>query len=166
MSRSSLVMAAIAALVLVRSVTPVAQVELDRIVSRVGGRTITRTDVEIARALRLVADTSSETATQRALENRLLALGEVSRLQSAPPVSDEALAARRTAWEAAAGPADVRRRLMATYELSDADLASWFRDDLRIEALLGRQFGLLESTERERVVAEWYNRLRQRADLR
>lgn len=165
--RRYVAVAALAGLCLVGGAAPAAaQVELDRIVSRVGGRTITRSDVQMARALRLVPDTSSEAVTLRALENRLLALGEASRLLPAAPVTDAAIAARRTAWEAAAGPADARRRVMADHELTDADLAAWFRDDLRIEALLDRQFGPLASAERERATAEWFARLRQRADLR
>src|SRR5690606_16574793 len=50
------------------------QIELDRIVSRVGGRIITQSDVRQARALRLVDDVSSDELTRRGLETRFLIL--------------------------------------------------------------------------------------------
>jgi hypothetical protein len=134
-----------------------AQVELDRIVSRVAGRIITLSDVRQARESRLVEDTSTDAATIRALENRWLILGEIGRGAPLPPASDAELAARRAEWQAAAGG-------RAT-GMSDADIQAWLRDDLRIRAYLNRQFGMLPEGERGRARAEWIGRLRQRAEL-
>jgi hypothetical protein len=143
-----------------------AQQELDRIVTRVAGRPITRSDVQLARALQLVDDAASDAAAQRALENRLLALNEVARLIPSEQVGDGAVAERRAAWEQRVGGADQARRLLSSYDLSEAELVQWFRDDLRIAALLSRQFGMLGGADRDRETAEWLARLRQRADLR
>ncbi len=132
------------------------QVEMDRIVSRVGGRIITQSDVRQARALGLVADTSSDEAAQRALEDRLLILSEMERAAPVPPPSDQAVAARRAAWTARHDPAG---------RMSDAEIDAWIRDDLRIEAFLQRQFGMLPAAERDRARTDWLARLRQRADL-
>jgi hypothetical protein len=134
-----------------------AQVELDRIVSRVAGRIITLSDVRQARELRLVEDTSSDAATTRALENRWLILAEIGRAAPLPPASDAEMAARRAEWQAAAGD-----RAAA---MPDADLQAWLRDDLRIRAYLNRQFGMLPEGERGRARGEWIGRLRQRAEL-
>ena len=49
--------------------------------------------------------------------------------------------------------------------MNDADLDRWLRDDLRIQAYLRRQFGMLGEADRRRAQDEWVARLRQRADL-
>jgi hypothetical protein len=58
--------------------------EIDRLLVRVNGAVLMQSDIRQARALKLVPDTGSDEATQRALENRLLMLGEVSRGAPAP----------------------------------------------------------------------------------
>jgi hypothetical protein len=143
---------------------PVAQVQLDRIVVRVGGRAITSLDIRQARALRLVDDTSSDASVQQALENRLLALGEAARASVA--ASDAAVTARRNAWEGRVGGPDAARRLMSEHEMTDGDLTAWVRDDERIAQLLERQVGALPAPDRARAINDWFSRLRQRADLR
>ena len=143
--------------------TAAAQVQLDRIVSRVNGRVITESDVRQARALKLVDDVSSDGAAQRAVENRFLILGEMNRSAPIAPPSDAEIAAHRASWTASLGP-DVAG-LMARNGMSDNDLQAWFRDDLRIRAYLKRQFGMLPEGERGRATDDWLNRLRQRADL-
>src|SRR5262245_9368761 len=55
------------------------QAELDRIVARVNNRIITTSDVRQARLLQLVDDTSSDDTTRRALEDRILILGDMTR---------------------------------------------------------------------------------------
>jgi hypothetical protein len=145
---------------------PLAQTELDRVVIRVGGRPITRSDIRLARALKLVDDASSDEACQRALENRLLALGEVARLLAAVNVADDAVVSRRADWERNLGGGDAARKLLTQYEMSDGELSTWLRDDLRISAYLDRQFGSLPSADRSKATTDWFARLRQRADLR
>ncbi len=81
-----------------------AQVELDRIVSRVAGHIITQSDVRQARLLKLVDDVSSDAAVQHALEDRFLILDEMERAAPLPPATDAALAARHAQWAASLGP--------------------------------------------------------------
>jgi hypothetical protein len=144
---------------------PAAQIELDRILGEVNSRIITETDVRHARALQLVDDVSSEASVRRALEERILVLGEITR--SAPVVVTEAdLAARRTAWETRVGGADHARALLAGAGMSDATLQTWLRDDARIQAYLKRQFGVVPDADRSRATSDWLLRLRQRAGLK
>ena len=142
---------------------PRAQVEVDRIVTRVNGRIITQSDIRQARMLRLVDDSASDDATKRALENRLLILNELHRASPLAPASEADINARRGEWRNALGgnPEDV----LGKTAMSEADLQGWMRDDLRIRAYMKRQFGMLPDPDRARATSEWLTRLRQRADL-
>jgi hypothetical protein len=140
------------------------QAELDRIVARVNNRIITQSDVRRARTLRLVSDVTSDNATLRELENRMLMLAEVARSPAPAPTTDEALARRRAEWEAALG--GQAAGLLAGSSMTEKALQMWFRDDVRIESHLERQFGGIPEAERRREVADWIHRLRQRAGLR
>jgi hypothetical protein len=143
-----------------------AQVELDRILSRVNGKIVTRSDVRQAQLLKLVDEVGSEASTQRALENRLLLLGELSRASSAlPPATSAELDARRHEWEASLGGAANVTRLLAQTGMSAADLDTWLRDDLRIQAYLRRQYGTIPEPDRTRAINDGLARLRQRAGL-
>jgi hypothetical protein len=142
-----------------------AQVELDRIVSRVQGRIVTQSDVRQARVLKLVDETSSDAATLRGLETRLLVLHELSRAAPLPSPGAPEVDARRAEWVATIGGEGQVPGLLQQAGMSPADLDSWLRDDLRIRAYLRRQFGMLGDAERAQGMAEWLARLRQRADL-
>jgi hypothetical protein len=141
------------------------QAELDRIVAQVNGAILTRSDVRQARLLKLVVDVSSDDAVQRALEDRLLMLGEVTRAPVNDPVSAEALAARRREWQDAVGPANVPA-LLRQAEMSESALDIWLRDDVRIRNYVARQFGSVADADRAKTTADWLARLRQRAGLR
>lgn len=141
-----------------------AQVEIDRVVSRVDGRIITQSDIRQARTLKLVDDTATDDATRRALENRLLVLNELRRMAPLPPASDDDVRGRRSEWVSALGGASTDD-LLRQGAMTEPDLDGWMRDDLRIRAYLQRQFGMLAGAERERAIADWLTRLRQRADL-
>jgi hypothetical protein len=156
-----LVLAALGIPALITAMTSAApQIELDRILSRAGGRIITQSDVRQARALGLVDDTSSDDTVRRALEDRWLILNEIGRAAPLAAASDAELAARRGEWEARRGVA--RSPGMS---MPESDLQAWMRDDLRIRAFLQRQFGSLPAGQRERVQEEWLARLRARAEL-
>jgi hypothetical protein len=147
-----------------RPIRAAQDVELDRVVSRVGGRIITQSDIRQARDLRLVEDTSSDEAVRVALENRLLLLGEVARGQALPPITADEITQYRAGWVRSLGGADVAdlmRRTGATESMID----TWHRDDLRIRAVLDRQFAHLPRQDRARATSEWLSRLRQRAGL-
>jgi hypothetical protein len=141
-----------------------AQIQLDHIVSRVNGHAITESDVHQARALKLVEDVSSDAATQRAVEDRWLIIGEMNRAAPIAPPTDADVAARRSSWAAAIG-GDIGA-LLSKHGMSENDLQTWFREDLRIRAYLKRQFGMLPEADRVRATDDWLMRLRQRAELR
>lgn len=143
-----------------------AQVELDRILTRVNGRAITQSDVRQARALGLVDDVSSDAAAQRALEDRVLILTEMNRAAPVAPPSDEEIAARRQAWSARLGAGANVDALLARNGMSPDDLQTWLKDDLRIRAYLARQFGAIPEAERTKATTDWLTRLRQRAEGR
>ena len=130
-----------------RAAAAVQDVELDRVVSRVGGRIITQSDIRQARELRLVDDTSSDEAVRVALENRLLLLGEVARGQALPPIAPDEMAQHRAGWVRALGGADIAD-LMRRTGATEGMIEAWHRDDLRIRASLDRQFGHLPRQDR------------------
>jgi hypothetical protein len=141
-----------------------AQFELDRILSRVNGKIITRSDVRQAQLLKLVDEVGTEVQTQHALENRLLLLGELSRV-SLPPATSGELEARRREWEASLGGSANAARQLSQAGMSGPDLDNWLRDDLRIQAYLKRQYGAIPDQDRNRAIAESLARLRTRAGL-
>ena len=143
-----------------------AQIELDRIVSRAAGQIITQSDIRQARDLRLVDNVGSDEAVQRALETRLLILHDLGRAAPLSPVASDALAERRAEWAASVGGESQVPALLARHGMSPGELDTWLRDDLRIRAYLGRQFGMLPVGERGRAIDDWLGRLRQRSDLR
>ena len=141
------------------------QFELDRILSRVNGKIITRSDVRQAQLLKLVDQVGTEAQTQRALEDRLLLLGEVSRVTSLPPATAAELEAKRREWEASLGGGPNAARQLSQAGMSAADLENWLRDDLRIQAYVKRQFGAIPDADRGKAVADTLSRLRSRAGL-
>jgi hypothetical protein len=142
-----------------------AQTEIDRLLVRVYGAVITQSDVSQARALKLVADTSSDEAVLRALENRVLILRELTVATGAPQPTDDALAERRRVWQQAVGGADLPA-LLSRHGMSESTLTAWIRDDARMDAYMRHQFGSAGDPSRERAVNGWIDRLRQRAGLR
>ncbi len=143
-----------------------AQVELDRILARVGARVITKSDVQQAQQLRLVEDLSSEAAVQRCLEERWLVLEEVRRGAPLSPGSENDLTARRADWERKVGGKAAAAALLEKASMSEAALLIWLRDDLRIEAYLARQFATVPAADRPKASTDWLNRLRQRSKVR
>ena len=55
--------------------------------------------------------------------------------------------------------------IVPIWQMTEEELESWHRDDLRIRAFLDRQFGGLDTAARASATAAWFTRLRQRADL-
>ena len=77
-----------------------AQVEIDRILQRVGDQVITQLDVRRARLLKLVpAAATTDADIQRELENHWLMVAEVVRFNPAAP-DEAALAGERDRWRA------------------------------------------------------------------
>jgi hypothetical protein len=157
--------AALAAATICLPHTAAAQVEVDRIVGRVGDRILTLSDVRRAHTLHLVDDISSDDAVRRALEDRMLILGEMARAQTMPPPAAADLAARRAAWEASLGGPDRAADLLRQAGMPRSELDAWLRDDVLIRLYLERQFGRVSDADRQKAQADWIARLRQRAGL-
>jgi hypothetical protein len=143
-----------------------AQVELDRVVVRVGTRVITHSDLRQAMLLKLCDDVSAEAVVQRCLEDRWLILGEIERSAPLPPASESDLASRRAVWERRVGGAAAVPGLLSKAGMGESALQAWLRDDLRIQSYLDRQFEAVPPADRARATSEWINRLRQRARLK
>jgi hypothetical protein len=141
------------------------QVEVDRIVAHVSGRIITQSDVRQARTLKLVDDVSSDAACQRGLEDRWLILADMARGAPIAPPSDAEIATRRVEWSAGLSREGDLASALARNGMSEAEIVSWLRDDLRIRAYVKRQFGMLAEGDRAKAASDWIARLRQRAGL-
>ncbi len=146
-----------------------AQVEIDRVLVHVNGHVVTSSDVRQAKLLQLVEGGDTDEAVQRALEDRILMLDEVTRSASTTPheVPGEAeLAAHRREWEGRLGGSARSAALLKQAGMSEASLQAWLRDDLRIRDYLSAQFGSLSAPDRAKATADWLARLRQRAGLK
>jgi hypothetical protein len=142
------------------------QVELDRIVARVGGKIITQSDVRQSRTLLLVEETGTDDAATRCLVDRLLLLGEIARVQPGPGLTDAEVAEQRAVWERRLGGSGQVSTLLMETGMAESALQPWFRDDLRIQAYLDRQFGGLPEADRAKARADLLLRLRQRAGIK
>lgn len=138
-----------------------AQSEVDRTLQIVSGQAITTGDVRRARLLKLVR-ADSDAQIQTALENRLLMLLDIGSRQPAPP-DDEKTAARR-AWEAGLGPGVSVAALLTQTGTTDAGLAAWFADDIRIQKYQTQRFS--GATDIAAAIDGWVQGLRRRAGLR
>jgi hypothetical protein len=164
-TRVALVTALACAIACLAPAAGAAQTVLDRILARVNGQIVTQSDVERARALKLVDDVSSDEVVRARLEDRLLILGEMARLPLIA-VSEDELSARVAEWETSLGGADRGKTLLGQHGMNDGALRAWMRDDVRIRSYLGRQFGRLGDAERAKAIADWNLRLRERAGLK
>jgi hypothetical protein len=174
---------------------PVSAEIIDRIVAVVSGQVITRSDVETALALGLVAGerpgTDRALAALQDLVDRTLMLGEVRRVvPPAPPVSeiDARLARIRSRF---ASPAALAHAL-ALGGIDAAALRAYAADDLRLASYLAERFSSgaqptdeevaqylrdhpelaadrarqqLAAEHRQTLVTAWIAELRRRADI-
>jgi len=138
--------------------------ELDSTVQRVYGAAIRASDVREARILKL-APGGDDAAVQRALENRLLILHEMSRTPAADPGRD-AVMARRQNWSSSWPPGTDLPALMAKCGTTDQALETWFRGELQIAAYLTQRFGQGGDLSGDAKYNEWIADLRRRANLK
>jgi hypothetical protein len=149
------------------SVVASAQTVLDKVLSNVNGEVITQLDVRQARMLKLQLVTStaeSDADVLRGLENRRLALAEVSHVTLPAPSAGD-IAAHRRAWEASVGAGANLPQLLDRAGLSENGLQSWLRDDIRIQLYLAQRFGGVPEGERPAEIARWLATLREHAGL-
>ena len=143
-----------------------AQVELDRVLSRVGNHVITQLDVRRARMLKLVpASATTDGDVQRELENHWLMVAEVARFSPAQP-DQAALDAERNRWRSTFEPGVDPASLFEPAGMNQAELDEWLRDEVKIQTYLKSRFGSLPTGERPAAVAGWIRGLRERAGLR
>jgi hypothetical protein len=139
---------------------------IDRVLSRVNGQIVTLSDLRQTRTLKLLAvDADTDEAYQRALENRLLILREMSRGAAADP-DQQAIAARRREWEARLGSGPPVQERLEQAGMSADTLDSWLANDVRIKAYLEQRFSSTPAPDRPQVINHWIDMLRQRAGLR
>jgi hypothetical protein len=150
------------ALVIV-GLTGAAQTLLDQIVAKFNGEIVTQLDIRQARLLKLL-DVPNETdqAYLDALVNRRLILADLRRAPGPEP-SNDILEARRRGWESRMGVSNAAAlsSLLAGAGMTDAGLAGWLRDDVRIQSYLSERFA-----GRPADLAGWLEVLRQRAGIR
>ena len=142
------------------------QIEIDRTLQRIYGTPIMISDVREARLLKLVPEAAAgDDQIQRALENRLLIVHEMTRVQAADPGRD-AVAARRQTWTASWPAGTDIPAIMSKCGTTDQALDGWFRGDLQIAAFLTQKFGQLGDPARDTKINDWIADLRKRANLR
>jgi hypothetical protein len=136
---------------------PAAQeVLIERTVAIVGGAVITLADARTAVALHLVEVAGPQplaVATKRLVE-RWLMLHEVDRFAPPEPPAAE-IQARLAAMSARAGTPAAFAGVLAQGGFTEARLAQWVRDDLRITAYLDQRFAVA-GVPAEAEVAAYY----------
>ncbi len=143
-----------------------AQVEVDRVLVRVGNQVITQLDVRRARQLQLVAaEATTDADIQRALENHWLMVAEVARFNPAPPDPD-LVDAERERWRSRLDPAVDTRVLLGEAGMSEDELEAWLKDAVTIRAYIENRFGSVPAADRSEAIAGWIAGLRVRAGLR
>jgi hypothetical protein len=148
------------------AVPAAAQVEVDRVLVRVGDQVITHLDVRRARLLQLVpAEATTDDAVQHALENHWLMVAEVARFNPAPP-DRTTLDAERERWRSRFEPGADTSALLERAGMSEAELEAWLQDELAIRTYLDGRFGGVPAADRPGAIANWIRGLRERAGLR
>ena len=139
---------------------------IDRVLSRVNGQIVTSSDLRQIRSLKLLpVDADTDEAYQRALENRLLILRELTRTASGDP-DQQAIAARRREWEAQLGSGPALNERLSQAGMSADALDSWLANDVRIRVYLDQRFSATPAGDRGQVISHLIDMLRQRAGLR
>ena len=160
------VLVAVVAAAVASAPSAAGQVELDRVLSRVGNQVITQLDVRRARMLKLVpASAASDADVLRELENHWLMVAEVSRF-SVAEADQPALAAERERWRASFDPGVDPASLLEPAGMTQGEIDEWMRHNVRIEAYLRSRFGNVPTAERPAAIATWVRGLRDRAGLR
>jgi hypothetical protein len=137
---------------------------IDRVLALVAGDVITRSDVQAARDLQLVAPDPAGDPTRAvltALIDRALVLAEVERYAPPEPAPSE-IDRRIQSVEARFPTPQAFEASLASAGLEETHLRERLRQDLRIDAYLGARF---PPEGRDALVREWIAGLRRRADI-
>lgn len=135
---------------------------VERTLAIVAGQAITLSDVQTARALRLVAAEDVNAVTERLIE-RALMLREVDRYAPAEP--DESAVQRRL--DGVRSETTEFARVLAVGGFTEARLRAWIRDDLRIAAYLDQRFAPTGAAGQSRadLITDWLADLRKRSPV-
>lgn len=141
-------------------------IEIDRTLLKVYDTAIMASDVREARLLKLVPEADAgDAAVQRALENRLLILHEMARVQPVDPGRD-VVAARKQRWTSAWPAGTDIPAIMTRCGTTEQALDGWFRTELQIAAFMNDKFGAPGDAGRDAKVNDWIADLRRRANLK
>lgn len=138
---------------------------IERTLAIVGGQAITLSDVRAALALGLIekpAESDPIPAATRRLIERALVLREVERY-APPEPADAAVDDRVRATMARFASADAFRATLAASAFTEAQLRTWWRDDLRMAAYIDQRF--TDAERRADLVADWIADLRRRTPV-
>jgi hypothetical protein len=136
---------------------------IERTLAIVGGQALTLSDVQTARALKLVDPADDVNAATERLVDRALVLREVDRY--APPEPDEAAIQEQLNRVRSRISMEEFDRVLAAGGFTEARLRAWLRDDLRIAAYLNQRFASAGPQNRADLIADWIADLRRRTTI-
>lgn len=140
---------------------------IDRVMAVVNQQPILMSDVNAAMLFQLVPRSEAGdpiASTLDRLIERALILEEVERYQPPEPAPEE-IQKRIDAIERRLGSSDALQKALASVGMTEAQLRSHIRDDLRSATYINQRFGESDPAARETLVAEWVGSLRRRADV-
>jgi parvulin-like peptidyl-prolyl isomerase len=140
---------------------------IDRVMAVVNRQPILLSDVNAAMLFQLVPRPEGGDPVASTLDRlieRALILEEVERYQPPEPASEE-IDKRIDAIRQRLGTADAFQKALASVGMTEAQLRSHIRDDLRTVTYINQRFGESDPAARETLIAEWIASLRRRADV-
>jgi hypothetical protein len=164
-SRRSLLLIAVA--VLAAAVHASAADVIDRVMAVVNRRPILLSDVNTAIEFQLVSRSEAGdllASTLDRLIERALILEEVDRYQPPEPAAEE-IDKRAEAIRQRFATPDAFQKALASVGITEAQLRTHIRDDLRSVTYINQRFGESDPAARETLIAEWAAGLRRRADV-
>lgn len=140
---------------------------IDRVMAVVNRRPILLSDVNAAIEFQLVSRPEAGdplASTLDRLIERALILEEVERYQPPEPAPEE-IDRRVEAIRQRFAPPDPFQKALASVGMTEVQLRSHIRDDLRSVTYINQRFGESDPAARETLIAEWLAGLRRRADV-
>jgi hypothetical protein len=140
---------------------------IDRVMAVVNRRPILLSDVNAAIEFQLVSRSEvgdPVASTLDRLIERALILEEVERYQPPEPAAEE-IDKRVEAIRQRFAIADAFQKALASVGMTEAQLRSHIRDDLRSVTYINQRFSESDPAARETLIAEWVTGLRRRAEV-
>jgi hypothetical protein len=140
---------------------------IDRVMAVVNREPMLLSDVNAAMLFQFVPRPEAGdplASTLDRLIERALTLEEVERYQPPEPAAEE-IDKRIDAIRQRFATADAFRKALAAVGMTDAQLRSHIRDDLRTVTYINQRFGESDPAARDTLIAEWVTSLRRRADV-